>query len=143
MGGLHHWNGRLGLVLIGLFILTGQYLSRVEIPPGHEEGLYRMMLRANHMYLLYVGLANILMGSCRFQNKIYQNLSSSLFLISGFTVVLAFILETDGHLENRIFSFITAINALIGIGFVVLDRYGVPKKIPAQKPSKVLSKWND
>lgn len=114
-----NWYG--GLFLLVLFALTGQYLRGVTIPAEHNESLFRMMLRANHIYILFVGLVNILVSRCAFNTRVFQNLAQSFFVMCGVFVVFAFLLETDGDLEHRMFSFLTGITALIGILFLIID----------------------
>lgn len=120
---MKRWNWYLGLVLLAIFLITGQYLRRVEIPLDQPEGLFRMMLRANHMYVLYVSIGNLLISRSRFRSKTFKQISRSLFLLSGIAVIFAFRLETDGDLEHRTFSFITALSAFIGIGIFIIDQF--------------------
>ena len=123
---MKHINWYGGLLLLVLFAITGHYLRGVTIPADQNEDLFRMMLRANHIYILFVGLVNIMVSRSSFDKLIFQNLTQSFFVMSGVFVVFAFILETDGDIEHRMFSFLTGISALSGIICFVLDVW-IPK----------------
>lgn len=126
---MKNWNWYGGLFLLLIFIITGQFLSRTEVPSYVPEGLYRMMLRANHMYLLYISICNILVGRLMYHSQRIAQFSRGFLIMSGVAVSFAFLLETDGDLEHRTFSFLTAVFALVGTLLFVLDQVFVKKRI--------------
>jgi hypothetical protein len=88
----------VGILVVVVFLLTGQYMKFYY--PGMDQvpdGL-RMMLRSRHIYLLMSGLLNIAIGTYLDQRgkgwrKIFQLTGSSLVLISPVALAGAFFYE--------------------------------------------------
>lgn len=55
----HLWMGVIALVV---FLLTGQYMDRWHAHLYGMEVLPRMMFRSSHIYLMWSGLLNLLLG---------------------------------------------------------------------------------
>jgi hypothetical protein len=89
-----------GLVVLVIFVLTGQYM---HIYHNHlrdmPDGL-RMLFRSRHIYILLAGLINIGIGAY-FINRmsrwgeILQRIGSTLILVATILLIAAFFYETN------------------------------------------------
>jgi hypothetical protein len=87
-----------GLLVVIIFLLTGQYM---DLYYRHMEGVddgMRMMFRSRHIYLLLAGLLNIGIGSyfsyrAEQWRKALQLAGSVLVLVAPFVLLLAFFRE--------------------------------------------------
>lgn len=88
----------VGIILVVIFLLTGQYM---EFRYGEWVGVddaTRMMYRSRHIYIVLAGLINIAMGlhftwhSRRWRKRL-QAVGSSLILIAPFALIAAFFYE--------------------------------------------------
>lgn len=88
-----------GVILIIIFLLTGQYMDRFyNHLDGMEDGL-RMFFRSRHIYILLCALINLGMGTyvvlCeQVWRKILQISGSVFILTASILFVTAFFLET-------------------------------------------------
>lgn len=88
----------IGIVVVVIFLLTGQYMGRYY---PHMEGVSdgtRMLLRSRHIYILLAGLLNLGIGTYftyRKQRwrKVLQLAGSSLLLVAPFLLLAAFFSE--------------------------------------------------
>jgi len=97
-----------GILIIVIFLLTGQYMDfyypQME---GVNDGV-RMMLRSRHIYILLAGLVNLGVGIyfIRQQRRwrwILQLTGSALLLIAPFLLTCAFFYEpTLPHLQRTL-----------------------------------------
>jgi hypothetical protein len=89
-----------GLVLVIVFLLTGQYMDRFH---NHLEGMAdgpRMLYRSRHIYILLTGLVHLGMGSYitdRVQTKqrTLQLIGSLMLTIAPVLFILAFFKEPN------------------------------------------------
>jgi hypothetical protein len=95
----------MGVLTLIVFILTGQYLSRVY--PGMSgigDGL-RMMLRSRHLYIMLAGAVNVVLGLYLIRQApgwrtIVQHSGSVLLLVAPVLLTAAFFIEAPrGHLD--------------------------------------------
>lgn len=95
-----------GILVIIVFLLTGQYM---EFYYPHMDGVsdgVRMMLRSRHIYILLAGLVNLGIGVYFIQQRrrwrwILQLTGSGLLLIAPFLLMGAFFYEpTLPHLPR-------------------------------------------
>jgi hypothetical protein len=107
-----------GIALFALFLYTGQWME--EYKKFHAENVTaRMGIRANHIYLLFIALLNLM----SFQVKKYKgkisniisNVSRSLFVTAGILIAAGFFQENDGILENRMLSYFAVWTSLIAL----------------------------
>ena len=98
----------IGVILVIVFLLTGQYMEfRYGEWVGVDDAL-RMMYRSRHVYILMAGLVNIVMGlHFTWRNKRWrkrlQAAGSAFMLIAPFALVAAFFYEPPaGMLQKSI-----------------------------------------
>lgn len=113
-----------GLVLFIVFLLTGQYMEYVFKPQHFDELVMRMQVRANHIYILFISLINILAFKCdltgEFLLKKYMDFSFRILMIaSGVLMVFAFFMENSGDMVNRNLTKNSAILSIAAIGIVL------------------------
>lgn len=109
-----------GLATLAAFVLTGQYLDKVH---GHLVGMPdgpRLFLRSAHIYLLWSGLANTLLGChlARAQHgfaRRLQTLSSLLILAAPLLLAYSFFLEPYGPGLQRPVSWWANVGAFVGV----------------------------
>ena len=91
------WIGKahliFGFLIFVVFLLTGQYMDRNFNHLADMEDLPRALMRAQHLYILLVGLINIALGSYLTISKDKLTLSFQIFgslLIFTATCVLVY-----------------------------------------------------
>jgi hypothetical protein len=107
----------VGITVVVIFLLTGQYL---DFYYPHMEGVgdgMRMLFRSRHIYILLAGLINIGIGTYfSYQQKrwrqIMQLTGSTLLLIAPFLLLAAFFYEPPRANLQRTFT-LPAIVALL------------------------------
>ena len=96
---MRHLHKISGVILIIIFVLTGQYMDKFyNHLDGMEDGL-RMFFRSRHIYILLCALINLGLGiyvmlSEQVWRKILQISGSVFILIASILFVTAFFLET-------------------------------------------------
>jgi hypothetical protein len=91
----------LGLTVITHFAITGILLRINYFSITPQDTLVRMMLRANHIYILFSGLVNLLISYSLHESKI-QKLhiaASFILLISTIGINLSFYIDPIHHLD--------------------------------------------
>ena len=91
------WIGKahliFGFLIFVVFLLTGQYMDRNFNHLADMEDLPRALMRAQHLYILLIGLINIALGSYLTISKDKLTLSFQIFgslLIFTATCVLVY-----------------------------------------------------
>jgi hypothetical protein len=92
---VHMW---VGIVALVVFLATGQYMDRWHDHLRTMEVMPRMLFRSNHIYLMWSGLLNLLLGlyfqPCRSRSMIWlQSLGSILILAGPLLLTWAFFSE--------------------------------------------------
>lgn len=95
-----------GLITFILFIISGQYMFRILELQTWDFNVQRMMYRASHIYILWAGCLNIMLGCyLAFSNRKYiryMQLTGSLAIIfSQAVLITAFCLEPTTRDVNR------------------------------------------
>ena len=116
----------IGIMVVVIFLLTGQYMRRYY---PHMEGVSdgtRMLLRSRHIYILLAGLLNLGIGtyfSYRKQRwrKVLQLTGSVLLLLAPFLLLAAFFYEPPLANLQRTFSQPAIISMLVGTLFHLLS----------------------
>ena len=109
----------VGLLVVILFLLTGQFL---EIYYPHIEELdqgTRMMLRSRHIYILMAGLINVGVGAyfsprTRRPHRILQVVGSILIIAGALLSVVAFFYEPQLPNMKRTFTLPVMLSLLAG-----------------------------
>ncbi|TGK06627.1 hypothetical protein EHO59_00340 [Leptospira semungkisensis] len=119
---LRKLNFSIGLILLIAFPITGLYMQYYFRPEHLTEMTARMEMRANHIYILFVSLLNLLSFtslisySSRFAKSL-DFISRILFLTAGVFSFIAFLKEHTGTLKGRWFTFLCVLSSLIGTVF--------------------------
>lgn len=115
----------LGMVLLLVFVGSGQFLLRVIKPHYGEMVLPRMMARANHIYLLFIGL--LVLVASQVDTKGYSvwirraiNLGKALLVVSAAVLILAFFNDHSGNFDTRTTTLPGCILALLGSILIAL-----------------------
>lgn len=110
----------LGLVLLAVFLFTGDYMQvLIGDDAAGALSLHRMMLRASHIYILFLALLNLLLGGywqcvpSRLWRRV-QMLASALMVLGSALGVYAFFIEAVIADEMRALTFWTVVCILGG-----------------------------
>ncbi len=90
-----------GLTIIAHFVITGLLMRANYFSIEPQDTLLRMMLRANHIYILFSGLVNLLISYSLRESKT-NNLhfvSSSILVITAIGINMSFYIEPINHLH--------------------------------------------
>lgn len=117
-------HGITGSLTIAVFLATGLYL-RSAFPElyGDREAV-RFLFRANHVYILFSGLLNIMAALIppASRKPVLQSLGSLALVLSAPVFIAAFVLEPSQASPMRPVTVTAAFLALIGAGLFVLTR---------------------
>ena len=88
----------IGIIVVVIFLLTGQYMELYYPRMDEVDDGMRMMLRSRHIYILLAGLVNIGVGAyfsyrTKLWRRILQGVGSTLIIIAPFLLILAFFYE--------------------------------------------------
>lgn len=108
-----------GLALIFGFALTGQYLKHVVKPGFGDDVAHRMMARASHLYLLFIGLLITVSALVDDPSRpriiaLAMRLGRAVLVLSSFLLIAAFFREHSGALHDRVLNLYGCISALTG-----------------------------
>ena len=92
---LHLW---VGVVVLFVFLLTGQYMDYLEVRTNALGETARVMFRSRHIYLLLAGLVNVGVGAYfgyreRGWRRGLQLLGSALIVVAPALMLAAFFAE--------------------------------------------------
>ena len=90
----------MGIFLVAVFVGTGLYM-RFVLDSASLDAVNRMALRANHIYLLLLGIIHFLSGLMRIEvdsgwQGYLQTTGSIMFFASSVLVLAGFFLEYEG-----------------------------------------------
>lgn len=90
-----------GIAVILHFLVTGLFMAQNSFSLKEEELLVCMMLRANHVYILFSGFSHVLLSYfLDKKNKNYLSLGLQLFLmLSTILLNVSFYIEPIKHLN--------------------------------------------
>jgi uncharacterized membrane protein len=109
-----------GIVLFVVFLITGYYLEIFFKPQNFNNLVLRMEIRANHVYIIFISLLNIISFKCELSNdkKWTTYLDSSfkvLLILSGGTAIYAFMYNHNGNLNGRNWTLLAVVLSLSSI----------------------------
>ena len=109
-----------GLLTLGAFFLSGLYMVKSLNLPEQAMDAQRMMYRASHIYLLFIGCLNIIVGVYVDKEKMLErrnlNTLSSVTLISAQSVLMAaFVVEPVVIDKDRVLTLVGCALVLIGV----------------------------
>ena len=96
----------LGILIVIIFLLTGQYMHRYYNHLQDMELMSRALFRAGHLYILLFGLINTALGSHLKLSKekwikLTQQIGSTMIFIASFLVIFAFFKELPAERIER------------------------------------------
>lgn len=109
-----------GIITVIIFAITGQYMLHDLVLPDTAFDVQRMMYRASHIYLLWAGALNALLGcywvKCEGQYFpfIQWAASAALILSQGF-LLLAFMYEPAIIDQDRLLTKAGSLSLLFGL----------------------------
>ncbi|MEQ6121509.1 hypothetical protein [Reichenbachiella sp. MALMAid0571] len=114
-----------GVSLLIVFLITGWYMKEVLKSEHLLDSTVRMELRANHIYILFISLLNMLSFKVNLSESTiskYCNLIFRFLLVfAGLLAIAAFIYDHSGILEERINTFYQILFSLVAIGAVAVN----------------------
>lgn len=122
-----------GLGTVAIFLGTGLYM-RMNFPQLYEaDEAIRYLFRANHVYILFSGLLNVLLGlyvsfSEHRWRQIAQKSGSFLVLLSIPFFLWAFVVEPPAASSYRPLTLIGAVLAIIGVMLHLIGGFEVRNK---------------
>ena len=110
-----------GMVVLIIFAATGQYMTFGLDLPNQVFDAQRMMYRASHMYLLFVGALNVAVGCYWHQfshglARVLQYAASFCLLLAQPVLVYAFLVEPEVIDPERLMTLLGCILVLAGVG---------------------------
>jgi len=117
-----------GIALLILFAISGQYMMNVLKLPDGDFTAQRMMYRASHIYLLWAGATNALLGCYWVQFngkyiKYIQGIASSCVLLAQPVLVLAFWLEPPAINIDRTLTLYGCLLLLAGVILTLISAF--------------------
>ena len=98
----------LGILIVIIFLLTGQYMHHNFNHLKEMELMSRALFRAGHLYILLFGLINASLGAhLKLSNtkwiKTVQQIGSAIIFLASFLVIYGFFTELPtNHIERSI-----------------------------------------
>lgn len=121
-----------GIVVLIVFVLTGQYMQHFHAHLQGMEDFPRVLFRSRHIYILFASLVNLGIGMyfnywfARWR-KILQIAGSGLIALSSISLVAAFFYETSHRTFETPFSRFGIIVTAVGVGFHLIASIGTEK----------------
>jgi hypothetical protein len=118
----------LGILSLVLFALSGKYLQFVVLPKWETEHLIRMMSRANHIYLLFMGLLILVASQVEAKGsptwiRIAVAVGKITLCVSWIVLTFAFFHDATGNLETRSATLPGSILALVGSALISVKAF--------------------
>lgn len=115
-----------GLLLFVLFLLSGYYMEEYFKPQHIDHLALRMEVRANHIYILFIALLNMLAFKCEFSKVTkasdYLEMSFRMALVlSGLVALYAFIYDHSGMLTGRYETLASIILSLTAVAIFLIN----------------------
>jgi uncharacterized membrane protein len=109
-----------GILLFVSFLITGYYLKYFFKPQNINNLVLRMEIRANHVYIIFISLLNIISFKCELSNgkkwTTYLDFSFRILLIlSGVIATYAFMFNHNGNLIGRNWTLLSVVLSLSSI----------------------------
>lgn len=121
VGNVQRLHRIVGIVTVVAFLGTGIYM-RLNFPSAYETTeIIRYQYRANHVYILFCGLMNVLLGlfvvfQAEGWRKVVQRIGSYFLLVTPVTLMLAFFIEPVRAVAIRPLTFVGVVFSFAGVG---------------------------
>ena len=108
-----------GVLTIAVFLVSGVYMLLELNLPEQDMDAQRMMYRASHIYLLFVGCLNVMVGAFMASDNSLkvtriQFLASVSVILSQPILVAAFIVEPRAIDSDRLLTLLGCVLVLVG-----------------------------
>lgn len=109
-----------GISILIFFAITGHYMKYYLELPESDFTVQRMMFRASHMYLLFAGAINTVLG-CYWSEmqgryiRWVQYFGSVLIVLAQLLLVVAFITEPEVVSKERTYTYLGCVFLLAGV----------------------------
>ncbi|WP_160114587.1 hypothetical protein [Aquimarina sp. AU474] len=115
-----------GLTLFIGFLATGYYMAEYFKPEHLDNHVMRMQIRANHIYILFISLLNVVSFKCDLKinhklSKYLDTLFRIFILIAGIVAVVAFLKEHTGNLGVRSWTLSAVTLSVVSVGLVLIN----------------------
>ncbi|WP_442264578.1 hypothetical protein ACSIGC_09435 [Tenacibaculum sp. ZS6-P6] len=115
-----------GLLFFVGFLATGYYMAEYFKPNNVDNYVARMQIRANHIYILFISLLNIISFKSEIKmdhsiSKYLNILFRILILIAGIISFVAFLKDHTGNLKTRNWTLTAIILSVLSISMVLLN----------------------
>ena len=117
MSKLHTW---FGITLLIFFIGTGQWMGTFVPELGADQAMERMAWRANHIYLLFSGLLNLVTGiywqsmTTGLATKL-QKAGSPMLIVASAVLVFAFFTDPVASGFDRFATLVGVVLSLVSV----------------------------
>src|SRR5262245_30522143 len=113
-----------GWLFVLIFVLTGQYMRNVIHQAMEADSVLRYSIRANHIYILLLGLLHLCLGAYwspagSLGRQRLQLAGSALLLIATTITVGAFFFESKAGADRPALQ-VAMITAVVGVGLHLL-----------------------
>ncbi|MGV6831406.1 MAG: hypothetical protein ACWA5P_07590 [bacterium] len=110
-----------GLMLFIGFLVTGYYMKTYFKPEFLDNHVIRMQIRANHIYILFISLLNVISYTSQIKRKYLELTFRLCLIVAGILAVVAFLVEHSGNLNDRSWTLFSVILSVVAIGFILFN----------------------
>ena len=117
---MRKYNLYFGLILFVIFIISGYYLKEYFKPQNINNLTLRMEIRANHIYIIFISLLNII----SYKSELSQGKNWTIYLeyafrmllmFSGLVAIYSFLFDHNGDLIGRKSTLLSVVLSLSSI----------------------------
>ena len=117
---MRKFNLYFGFILFALFLISGYYLMHYFKPVNINNLVLRMEIRANHIYIIFISLLNIIAFKCDFSNvkkrtTYLEYLFRTLLILAGLISIYAFMFDHNGNLIGRSWTLLSVVLSLSAV----------------------------
>ena len=111
-----------GFLLFVIFLFTGYHMVSSILPQYTEDTYIHMANRADHIYMMFIALLNIILYKCIFTNsyKLFEPLSRILLIVAGICSITGFFAESITPLNERMIT-----PSAVGLAFLAVVLFGI------------------
>lgn len=119
-----------GLLFFVVFLFTGYYMVNNILPHYADDPYIRMANRADHIYMLFIALLNIISYKCVFSNRIrvFEPISRILLIVAGICSAIGFFVENAAVLDGRMIT-----PTAVGLAFLAVVIFGIGELVGRNK----------
>ncbi|TDM00034.1 MAG: hypothetical protein C4K58_01955 [Flavobacteriaceae bacterium] len=122
---MNKYNLYFGLLLFVCFLCSGFYLEEYFKPQNIQNLTLRMEIRANHIYILFVSLLNVLSFKCDLSKgkltPFFEFAFRIMLILSGIVAIYAFMYNHHGNLLKRDWTLLSVVLSLSSIAIFLTN----------------------